>query len=661
MDAEPAMNGAIDDSWSKAAALTLDTDFTNRRPATEITGVRLARDGDALDVAFDARQSESLIASQQTNSSAVLNDDYVGIYLWPQGVNGFQYSFVANPRGARYQTSSENSAFSPQWTAVAKTVEGGYVVTMRIPLGVIRGGGSNTWRVQFVRQVVATNNLDLWAYSPSQQNAAMAAYAGMVTNFASRAAARPSPRLQVYALGDLTTPRFGGNTSRTGADLSLPVTPTSSLVAAIHPDYSNVEIDQQTIAPSAYAYQYQEVRPFFTQLQQPFNYTFSCTNCPTLLYTPAIPTIRDAYAYEGTQGPTSFAAFDAVGKGRTDQAQVVDYKLADQNRIFTASYQRGAVDDRFADIHETNDSFFTGYENRRTHFFVYGNASLDRGSAVTSPGDAGYLALGGGYVDALTVYGADYQYIGPQFNPVDGFVAQNDINGYDVFYHHTYNFKPNAVLHDVFLSTFGAEFHNKAHERSQEDENVQVNFDFKNLATVRVYLSEFAVRTFADEFLPFDTNGFIAGYRYATATPTYVSFNGGPYYHGKLDSWTYVTTLQAAPRVHLRLETDEDAYLSSYPGERRTNYWLDRASLDWQLSRDASFALGARRILGIAAPNSFVPVSLTPVSAGNVSLAFHLLQQKNEFFVVYGDSNSLATTPALFIKWIHYFGAPKGT
>jgi len=33
----------------------------------------------------------------------------------------------------------------------------------------------------------------------------------------------------------------------------------------------------------------------------------------------------------------------------------------------------------------------------------------------------------------------------------------------------------------------------------------------------------------------------------------------------------------------------------------------------------------------------------------------------NEFYLVYGDPNSLATTPALFLKWIRYIGAPKGT
>jgi hypothetical protein len=49
------------------------------------------------------------------------------------------------------------------------------------------------------------------------------------------------------------------------------------------------------------------------------------------------------------------------------------------------------------------------------------------------------------------------------------------------------------------------------------------------------------------------------------------------------------------------------------------------------------------------------------VDAGNVTLAFHFLMEQNEFYVVYGNANALSTEPALFLKWIRYIGAQKGT
>ncbi len=128
LTAAPSADGKIDDTWQKAATLSLDMDFTNHRPAADPTKVYVAQDGDEIDVAFDVSQKESQIASQETNSSSVLGDDYVGVYLYPQGVTGISYSFIANSRGARYQSSSENTAYTPQWTAVGRGAPGGYTV-----------------------------------------------------------------------------------------------------------------------------------------------------------------------------------------------------------------------------------------------------------------------------------------------------------------------------------------------------------------------------------------------------------------------------------------------------------------------------------------------------------------------------------------------------
>ena len=302
----------------------LGQDFTYRKPVDEDTEVRVAQDGTSLDIVFVVTQREARTEAQQTNGSSVTSDDYVGVYLFPKGTTGFQYGFFANPRGTRYQFSSENSAYTPQWTAVGHPTSSGYIVTMRIPLNVIRSGGSTAWRAQFVRSIVATGGLAVWAYAGGGTGATDPAFAGTLLGVGTKATAqRPKPRAQIYTLGELTTPRYGGSTSRIGGDFAIPVTPTASFVGTLHPDFSNVEIDQQTIAPSAFAYQFSEVRPFFTQAGQAFNYSVSCSDCPQLLYTPAIPTFREGYALEGTQGPVTFGAFNAIGNGRVDQGASV--------------------------------------------------------------------------------------------------------------------------------------------------------------------------------------------------------------------------------------------------------------------------------------------------------------------------------------------------
>jgi hypothetical protein len=659
--AAPSLSGTIDASWDPAAKLTLGQDFSYRRPVDETTEVRIAQDGSSLDIAFVVTQREPRTEAQQTNGSSVTSDDYVGVYLFPQGTTGFQYGFFANPRGTRYQFSSENSAYSPQWTAVGHPTATGYIVTMRIPLNVIRSGGSKTWRAQFVRSTVATRGLAVWAYSGGGTNATDPAFAGTLLDVGTKATAlRPKPRAQIYSLAEVTTPAYGGSTSRIGGDFSIPVTPTASFVGTLHPDYSNVEVDQQTIAPSAFAYQFAEVRPFFTQAGQAFNYSVSCSNCPQLLYTPAIPTFREGYALEGTQGPVTFGAFDAVGYGRIDQAQAFDYNTSNTRSYVSGNFQRVAVDTR-SGIHDELNSFQGGFGSQKTHFFVYGNAAFERGSLVTIPGQANYLEYGGGYASSTTVIVANAQRIGAQFSPVDGFVPQTDLTGYELFGRKTLNFSPNFFLRDIQVGDFYARYHDSAGQTNQTDTNEYVYVDFKNQLTFRVAGSTQGVRIADGEFLPFNGNAVLLGYHMNTSTPTYVRHAGGSYYHGQLDGWNYISVLPLRKRVRLSLETDEDKYLTTYRGETPTTLWLERASIDYQLSKDASFDVGGRRIIGGFLPNSFQPPPFGSVNSGNVSLAFHYLTRSNEFYFVYGDPNSLSTTPALFLKWIRYVGAPKGT
>ena len=209
LDAAPSMVGTIDASWAKAAKITLDTDSIFKRAAEEPTTVYLAQEGGFLDVAFVVSQKSSQTAAQETNSSSVMGDDYVGVYLYPQGTSGIGYSFEANPHGARYQTSSENTSYAPQWTAAGKGTPTGYVVTMRIPLGVIRSGGSKTWRAQFVRSNVSAGSFSVWSYDPHEQGGTDSNFAGTLTGMeqgaAAQSASRPNPRFGENALRQATS------------------------------------------------------------------------------------------------------------------------------------------------------------------------------------------------------------------------------------------------------------------------------------------------------------------------------------------------------------------------------------------------------------------------------------------------------------------------
>jgi hypothetical protein len=660
----PAMSGAIDASWSAAAKLSLDSDFTYRRPVTEPTAVYVAQDTDALDVGFEVTQRESLTAAQETNGPGVDSDDNVTVYLFPQGTVGFAYTFSANARGARYQTSSENTAYSPQWTASAKITPTGYTVTMHIPFNLMRTGGSAVWRAQFTRTTVASGGTALWSYTPGQRSISDPSYAGTLTAVAKQALtvakpARPQPRLQLYGLGEITTAAQGGDTSRVGVDLSLPITPTASFVSTVHPDYSNVEVDQQTIAPNAFQRQFNEVRPFFTQLTQYYNFNIGCINCPTGLYTPSIPTFRDGYAIEGTQGALSFSSYDTSGFARNDQATAVNYFVKGSASTYGVGAQQVGVD--APGFHDRVDTITSGYVSKRSDLFVYLNDGQDRGTNVTTPGLANYYEVGTGYASPTTTAVFTYQSVGAQYVPADGFVAQTDTAGLETSITQNWNFSPTAPIHDASYNWYSSNYRTHTGDIAQVNASQVFTVDFRDQMRLNVFTGAADIATSANLVLPFNTNGEFLGYKSNTTTPTYVQNLSGAYYHGRLDSWTYLTTQPLAHDVHVTLESDENQYATSYPGERSGRQWLERASLDWQLSRNASFDVGARRLIGPDLPVSFAPPDFTPLNSANVSVAFHFLTAKNEFYAVYGDPNSLSTKPALFLKWIRYIGAEKGT
>lgn len=660
----PNMSGVIDASWSKAAQLPVLFDFTYQRSGDPAT-VYVAQDPQGLDFAFAVTQHAAITANAHTNGAGVLNDDSVTVDLWPQGSSGFEYTFSANAEGARYQTSTENSAYAPDWTAAARRTPSGYVVTMHIPFRIMRSGGSTAWKAQFERSIQASSSDEVWEHVQGQRNAADVAFAGTLTGVDAGSGAktsRPQPRLQLYALGEATNAANGGSTSRIGADVALPVTATSSLLASFHPDYSNVEIDQQTISPSAFPRYYSEVRPFFTQLSHSFNETFSCDNCPTLLYTPAIPTFREGYAYEGTSGPFNFAAFDAIGTGRTDDAQAVRYVVNNSNELVSVAAQRAAV--HMNGLDDVTTSLTTGYDLQKQHAFAYLNMAFDRGTDVTNPGLANYLEYGVGHADKDGVYGVSYQKLGPQFLPVDGFVQQPDVAGLIAFLNRTVHFDPKHLLQDVQYNTFFVEQNDHTGAPAFRSGTGQVNFDFRNQLTLHVFGGYGKNETFDGQFLPFNQNGLYAGYKTQTSTPSYVMYMGGSYYHGSLSSWSYLGTLPLSSTLRLTLEVDENTYApgGTYaavePGARQ---WLERSSLDWQFSRYASFDLGARRITGINLPNAFQTPDFSRIDADNISAAFHFLAAHNEWYVVYGNPNYLSTLPAFYVKWIRYIGAEKGT
>ncbi|MGB6522477.1 MAG: hypothetical protein WBE83_11965 [Candidatus Cybelea sp.] len=662
-------------TWSQATNLALPWNPVKSKPASEPTAAYITTDGHALYVRFDATQHEPIAAEQHTNDVGQGNDDEVWIDLWPNGISGYFYQFYATPNGTHYEFSSENTGYSPNWESAGTTTANGYTVTMRIPFEVLRNAHGGDWHAQFVRYVRATGEQQVWSYdkvqmSPDSYGNADYAHAGSIEipKLTGVAFSRPKPRAALYALGEAASKTIGGSTSRVGADLSIPITPTASFYSTFHPDYSNVELDQQSISPTVYQRFYSEVRPFFTQAANFYN-QFNCDACPNVqaLYTPAIPTPREGYAVEGKAGPIGFATFDSIGDGRNDLASAVDYTSPDTR--WGASVERVAANLTGLNDYVT-ETGLSYYDLKHTSlYFNYGD---DTGTNVLEGNQAQYYDFGGGWSNQTFGLFASTRKIGQYYNPVDGFISHPGIAGYALYMAKIFDFTGDSKLVSIGAAGFMDRYQGPTMGIAQSDNQFVVDILTKHALDLQLFTGSNYWR-FNDILTPITQNcGFAFTYDSGLQTnnpgqfpnhgtssnPTTISYNTGRYGDGRLDTWFRSTTIRVGNRGALTLALDDTAQWQPPPVEDNIQ-WFESVSYAYQLGANSSLAVGLRQVIG------YPPI---PNGGGNcmgrcsnVSVAYHLRLRSSEIYLAYGNPNALTTVPQAIFKVIFYAGAQKGT
>lgn len=663
--------------WPATAAISLPWNVAHARAAAESTTVHVATDGKFLYVRFDAEQREPVTATQHSddvitggsniNGGIAWSDDAVWVDLWPTGPGGFQYQFEANPNGSHNEASTENTDFAPQWESHGVANGHGYTVTMAIPLSVVHGAHAGTWRMQLIRYVRSTGALNVWSYDPVQTNPDDAARAGNVSMPLVARPPLPKPRVGLYTLGAAASKDAGGSTSRIGADFSLPVTQTAAIFGTLHPDYSNVELDQQSISPTVYQRIFSEVRPFFTQAAGYYD-NFNCDACNgfrTTLYTPAIPTPAEGYAFEGRRGNFGLAAFDAIGRHRSDLATAIDYTSDDTH--WNAALQHviahlpGVVDD-------TNQAGLGWFNGK--HLSFYANYAKESGTKVLDYSQNEWIDAGGGWGDQrFALYGA-VRKVGNDFNPVDGFDAHPGITGYATYGARVWTFSPQDVFSSIGVSGFLDRYQGTQYGQAQSDNSLLLDVLTKSAIDLQLFSGSDYWR-FGSVLTPISQNGgfsltFHSGMQNnlnnfpthgSSATPTSIQYFTGRYGEGRLDTWFRSSTLRVGSRGSVTLTIDNTAQWL-HQGTDNVQ-WFDGIAYAYQLDPRSSFAVGIRRVIGFPPqPNGG---GNCQGSCSNVSIAYHLRARSTEYYIAYGNPNTLVTIPQAIFKVIFYVGGQKGT
>ncbi len=263
------------------------------------------------------------------------------------------------------------------------------------------------------------------------------------------------------------------------------MTNTINFVGTANPDFSNVEIDQQTIAPQEFRRALQEYRPFFAQGANFINpnvapYGGFINPQNLIFYSPSIGPFDRGAKIEGTYGKQSFGVmsfrgFDQVSGNEFDDV-AYGFKHALPDRTFLLWADGVLAHHSISGNDSTNEAGIAG-RNLKTGFVWALDQAFEKGSWVPAPGFArsfnGFVDVHKPFYETLLQY-AD---ISPNYNPIDGFTTVSDIRGFN-FYFSPQGSTPGIKNWNLF--TFADRLFDRSGAVHQADAQFFLNATFKN-------------------------------------------------------------------------------------------------------------------------------------------------------------------------------------
>lgn len=681
VDVPPKFDAALSDpAWQKAFTASDFQDLTARKPAPLETTAYLLYDDKNLYVAFRAKQEGVPIhADQTTNNIGFGQDDCVGIGIDTSGAGSVVYYFETTPRGVRYQQSAESDRYAPPWEAQAAIQGSTWTAMLTIPLNDLRaaGGKNQTWRINFVRNVAGTAEHYTWAYDGLMQDGQppnwpaltdMRWWPALGGLDIAGSAARPKPRAEIYGLESFGKDRKvfqqSNNTFATqsvrnyGLDFVYPVTSTIAAVGTLNPDFSNVEVDQQTIVPQEFQRNLAEYRPFFAQGGRYFtNISFPLGGligpADQVLYTPSIGTFDRGFKVEGTYGMQQLGALSVrstVPGARLDD-EAFSFKHALQDRTFL--YWVNAVEGHHDIGNDTTVESGIAGRNLKTGLVWGYDQSLEQRRIISDP--THQFAYGrSGFVD---VHKPNYEWnigyldVSPAYGPIDGFTTVNDIRGPTVFTDFLTTTRAlknwtGFFAADRFLTRTGA-----VHEA---DFFGTTDLFTKGLVHLNLTQSTSSLDDpvlTGGVMLPFNQSSFTLGYRDGTSSPVDFFYGAGPFATFYLQQFNVFTTRPIGTRFNVSL---------TYAGTHERSAAI---GVDGQILR--SLAVGES--LG---PETNLTLALRSINGNggfatpgvNFAAGLHnKFKSGSELFVSFGTPAAPTTLDRVIVKYLWRIGGGAGT
>jgi len=696
-----------DPDWNRGKITddaTAFEDITTRSAAPFGTSAYVLYDARNLYVAFKVKQPSVPITSNQTTNNVGFGlDDFVGVGIDPSGNGSTVYYFETTPRGIRYQQSSESTRYNPVWAAAARVENGTWTAVMAIPLNALHRGNAalQTWRFNFVRGVASSGEHYTWAYDGKMQDAAIPQWpsfgdaqywpslSGLHLSSGS-GTFRDRARADVYVLGSAGGDRklfaqangtFAPEPARsTGIDFSYALTNRIRFVATLNPDFSNVDVDQQTIAPQEFKQNFVEYRPFFAEgaafpnpvspsagASQPNNQIF---------YSPSIGPFDHGAKVEGSFGNQSFGVLsfrgfdETTGNELSDIAYGYTHALADQSFSY---WSDGVIAHHSIAGNDTAAELGTSFKNVHSGLNGGIDQAFEGGSYVLDPGHASALSVWEQLLKPNWNVFLDYQNVTPNYNPIDGFTSISDNRG-PVYGLQFSGSSPGLKNYSLFL---GADrFLDESGAVHQVDALAILKATFKDQISISInphngYLRSYTttapgrlgcddpslIRTSYTGFPNYycgETDQFAQltvrmGYRDGTQAPTDFLFAEGPFGGTFLQQYSLSASRPFGTRFSAAAQY-AGTYGRTISDGALNSQWLRLISLGYNLGADSNVALEFRSINGLVN-------GLTTVPGVNLAVSYHSrFSNGNQLYLSFGTPAATQTLNRFIVKYVIHAG-----
>lgn len=686
----PIVDAALSDpAWKDASIPGSFTDYQSQSAAPLPTHAYLTADDRNIYVAFVCEQQSPVVVSNNFNDLRAQSVDFVEFDIDPSGNGSRIYRFLATPNHLQTQFSSETSRYYPRWNAQGVIEGNRYVVELVVPFKAMKLGRDvlKNARINVIRHVAAAGADYTWSYDSRVTDLhSDSRYWPVALGLRPSAVAlKGDPTADFYLLetGGADRERFalpnGGFETHgarvAGVDVTYPITNTISFVGTAAPDFSNVDVDQTTIAPQRFPFHYTEYRPFFARGRQyvdPLPYGGIAQTNVDLFYTPTLAFLDSGMKVEGTAGNTAFGVLNAKGEGFNDLALGYQDSSQDRSRVLAVqavAANHPGIADRAGGVSYT-------LQNQKSGVFANAEYLVDRSPLVDTPSAANASLFALGVHNKAWLAEVGYQSIGPEFFPLDAYVATNDVRGpfaYVAYARPTKGLRQLAFTGSVdrFLNWNGTAGETDALLSLFAQTNSLISLSATTSTTeIATYQAPFPIYGTRDDVV-FDQALLSVGFGDGTARSLDLAYSVGPFGIGcgggapavcaGAGPTGYAHVLLRQPSVTLAQQLSSQYTLSlqyagsieqSLHGPYTDSQWLRRIGISRALGKRGTFSVSLRSINGrggYARPGLNFS-GLLDLQTANLD---HL-------YAEFGSPSSTRTLNRVLVKYVFHVGGGTG-